>query len=95
MGKIIAKVTASLFQVLDLYGFFPEAQKSFESYKIWYEGKCKQGSGGFVSQSNQITQENSDLADNSGSIRTLVAAVLTGLIFWSLLFALMFICLTS
>jgi len=48
-----------------------------------------------MSQTNQVTQDNSDLSDNSGSIRTLVAAVFTGLVFWSSLFALLFFCLTS
>ena len=48
---------------------------------------------------NQIQQaENShpsDISDNSGSFRTLLIAVFTGLVFWSSLFALLFFCLTS
>jgi len=48
-----------------------------------------------MSQQNQAIQDNQDFSDNSGSIKTLAAAVFTGLVFWSSLLALLFFCLTS
>ena len=36
-----------------------------------------------------------DLADKKTSLKTLVTAVATGLVFWASLFALLFFCLTS
>ena len=48
-----------------------------------------------MNQQNQAIEETQDLTDRSGSVKTLVAAVITGLVFWSSLFALLFFCLTS
>ena len=48
-----------------------------------------------MNQQNQAIEETQELPDNSGSLKTLVAAVFTGLVFWSSLFALLFFCLTS
>jgi len=48
-----------------------------------------------MNQQNQAIQDGTECNDNSGSIKTLLAAVFTGLVFWSSLFALLFFCLTS
>jgi len=48
-----------------------------------------------MNHQNQAIEENTEINDNSGSFKTLAAAVFTGLVFWSSLFALLFFCLTS
>jgi len=48
-----------------------------------------------MNQKNQAIEEAQDLTDRSGSFKTMVAAVITGLVFWSSLFALLFFCLTN
>lgn len=46
-------------------------------------------------QKNHTFEDTHEINDSSGSLKTLLAAVFTGLVFWSSLFALLFFCLTS
>lgn len=48
-----------------------------------------------MSQTKEIITENADSTEHSSSLKTLLVAVFTGLVFWTSLFALLFFCLTS